>query len=90
MKIFSCLSLIAFAAQVNCIRMPVPSDTVTYKKRWSMIPGWFKGEGSDALMNTIIGNYAQEKFVNNNPTGEYSLDKESFEKVALEVVGKYV
>ena len=54
----------------------VSSDPkVTYGVRVTAIPDRFDGAESDRLMNSIIGKYSQEKFVDGKPTGEFSMDK---------------
>ena len=65
-------------------------DVVYYSVRVSPIPARFEGEGSDRLMNSIIGTYSNEKFVNNKPTGEFFLDKHNFENISYEVVKTHV
>ena len=87
MKLFSIISLLSFS---SAIREGPKPDVVTYGSRVSPIPERFEGEGSDRLMNSIIGKYAEEKFVNGKPTGEFSLNKNRFYDIATEVVETHV
>ena len=69
MKIFSLVALIASAYAIR------ENHVVSYRTRESPIPANFEGEGSDRLMNSIIGTYASEKFIDGKATGEFILDK---------------
>ena len=63
---------------------------ITYGARVTDIPDRFDGAESDRLMNSIIGKYSQEKFIDGKPTGEFSLDKSGIQEISREVVDTHV
>ena len=69
------LFVLLLVAAAGAIKISGPEEKVTYGERVTDIPGRFEGPESDRLMNSIIGKYSQEKFIDGKPTGEFSLDK---------------
>ena len=56
--------LLSFLSLTTAIREGPKPDVITYGPRVSPIPERFEGANSDRLMNSIIGKYSEEKFVN--------------------------
>ena len=84
------LFVLLLVAAAGAIKISGPEEKVTYGERVTDIPGRFEGPESDRLMNSIIGKYSQEKFIDGKPTGEFSLDKSAIQSIAREVVETHV
>ena len=91
MKLYSLIvfALLASTTDALILNGQPKKDVITYGTRQSDVPERFTGPESDRLMWSVIVQYAQEKFVNGQPTGEFSLNKDRFKSISLEVVNTH-